>query len=91
MLRGSATLFTESTAMPKALYVVIFSRNQWWVDFEGRAHGPYPNRETATEEGRQLARFAAHSGRGSEVLVPDELGRYRVVWDSANEPRTNAA
>jgi hypothetical protein len=77
--------------MPKALYVVIFSREQWWVDFEGRAHGPYASRESAAEEGRQLARFSAHSGRGSEVLVPDDRGRYRVVWESANEPHTAAA
>jgi hypothetical protein len=73
--------------MPKALYVAIYSREKWWVDLEGRAHGPYESLGEATEEGRQLARFSAHSGRASELLIPDERGRYRVVWDSENEPR----
>ena len=72
--------------MPKALYVAILSREKWYVDFEGKAHGPYQSLEEATEEGRQLARFCAHSGRASEVLIPDERGRYRVVWASENEP-----
>ena len=76
--------------MPKALYVAIFSREKWWVDFEGRAHGPFESLGEATEEGRQLARFSAHSGRPSELLVPDERGRYRVVWASEHEPHAEA-
>jgi hypothetical protein len=72
--------------MAKALYVVIFSRQAWWVDLEGTAQGPYPSLQDATEEGRQLARFCAHAGRPAEVLIPDERGHYRVVWDSDNEP-----
>jgi hypothetical protein len=71
--------------MSKALYVVIRSREKWWVDFEGRAYGPFSAMHEATDEGRQLARFSAHSGRPSEVLVPDERGHYRVVWDSNKE------
>lgn len=77
--------------MARALYVVIFSREKWWVDFEGKAHGPYETMSAATEEGRALARYAAHSGRISEVLVPDERGRYQVVWTSDNEPHASHA
>jgi hypothetical protein len=76
--------------MSKALYVVILSREKWWVDFEGKAHGPHTTKDAATDEGRQLARICAHSGRESEVLVPDETGRYRVVWDSLNEPHAGS-
>lgn len=71
--------------MARALYVVIFSRDRWWVDFEGRAHGPFDTRELAAAEAKQLAQFAAHSGRSSEVLVPDDTGRHRVFWESAIE------
>jgi hypothetical protein len=71
--------------MSRALYVVILSRDSWWVDFEGKAHGPFPTREVATSEAKQLAQFSAHSGRASEVLVPDDTGRHRVVWESAYE------
>lgn len=68
--------------MAKALYLVIQSRGSWWVDFEGKASGPYTSRETAALEGRSLARFQAHSGREAEVLVPDEQGKYWIIWSS---------
>jgi hypothetical protein len=73
--------------MARALYVVILSRSAWWVDFEGKAYGSFVSREAAADEARHLARFSAHSGRDSEVLVPDDTGRHRVVWSSAQEPR----
>ena len=73
--------------MASALFVVILSRSDWWVDFEGKAHGPFASREDAADEARHLAQFSAHSGRESEVLVPDDSGRYRVVWASAQEPQ----
>lgn len=69
--------------MAKALYLVIHSRDNWWIDFEGKAHGPYASRENAALEAQSLARFQAHSGRAAEVLVPDEQGKYWVVWSSA--------
>ena len=68
--------------MAKALYIVIFSQGKWWVDFEGRAHGPHPTREVAALEARNPAQFSAHMDRPCEVLVPDAGGRYWVVWDS---------
>lgn len=71
--------------MSRALYVVILSRESWWVDFEGKATGPFPSKEAATIEAHHLAQFSAHSGRPSEVLTPDEYGRHRVVWASAVE------
>ena len=71
--------------MARALFVVIFSRDRWWVDIEGKAHGPFTTRDLAAAEAKQLAQFAAHSGRSSEVLVPDDTGRHRVVWESAIE------
>ncbi len=65
-----------------ALYIVIESRGKWWVDFEGRAHGPHDTREAAAIEARNQAQFAAHMDRPSEVLVPDNNGKFWVVWNS---------
>jgi len=65
-----------------ALYIVIRSQGGWWVDFEGRAHGPHDTREAAALEARNQAQFMAHMGRPSEVLVPDDKGKYWVVWNS---------
>lgn len=85
--------------MPSLLYVVIESCGKWWVDLEGKAYGPYASKTQAIEEGRSLARFAAHSGKHSELLAQNDHGRYIVLWDSVNEPhaaseyhrKTNAA
>ena len=71
--------------MAKALYLVIHSRGDWWVDFEGKAHGPFSSRENAALEARSLARFQTHTGRHSEVLVPDEHGKYWVIWSSLHD------
>ena len=84
--------------MPSSLYVVIESMGKWWVDLEGKSHGPYASKAIAIDEGASLARFAAHSGKHSELLAQNETGRYVVLWDSAKEPhvardsrRTSAA
>ena len=68
--------------MATALYIVIQSRGKWWIDFEGRAHGPFDKREAAALEARNQAQFTAHMNRPSEVLVPDGNGKYWVVWNS---------
>jgi hypothetical protein len=67
-----------------ALYIVIQSRGKWWVDFEGRAHGPHDTREAAALEARNQAQFTAHMNRPAEVLVPDTEGKFWVVWNSRN-------
>ena len=69
-------------ALTTALYIVIESRGKWFVDFEGRAHGPHDTREAAAMEARNQAQFSAHMNRQSEVLVPDAEGKYWVVWNS---------
>ena len=68
--------------MATALYIVIQSQGKWWVDFEGRPHGPHPSREVAALEARNQAQFMAHMDRPSEVLVPDGYGKYWVIWNS---------
>ena len=77
--------------MARALFVVILSRNSWWVDFEGKAYGPFASREHAAEEARDLAQYSPHSGRESEVLVPDDSGRHRVAWTSGDEPQSGGS
>lgn len=68
--------------MAKALYIVIQSGGKWWVDFEGRGHGPHDTREQAAFEARNQAQFMAHMERPSRVLVPDTHGKYWVIWNS---------
>ncbi len=70
--------------MAKALYLVIRSQENWWVDFEGTARGPFESRETAALEARNLARSQVDD-RDAEVLVPDGEGRYWVIWSSRHD------
>jgi hypothetical protein len=70
---------------PTAMYIVLRSRGAWWVDFEGKSHGPYRSREDAAVEAGDLARIAAHAGRRSQVQIPDDDGRYRMAWQSGND------
>jgi hypothetical protein len=77
--------------MSKALFLVIRSRENWWVDFEGAAEGPFASRENAALEARSMARFKAHTGREAEVLVPDEQGKYWVIWSSLYETEAGRA
>ncbi len=74
--------FAAGSGVTTALYIVIQSRGKWYVDFEGKAHGPHETREAAALEARNQAQFSAHMNRPSEVLVPDADGRYWVVWNS---------
>ncbi len=75
--------------MGKALFLVIQSRDEWWVDFEGKSYGPFGSRQNAALEARSLARFQMHTGQQSEVLVPDESGKYWVIWSSAHDNRAD--
>lgn len=52
------------------------------MDFEGRGHGPHDTREGAALEARNQAQFMAHMNRPAEVLVPDDEGKFWVVWNS---------
>jgi hypothetical protein len=66
-----------------AIYIVLHIRDTWWVDFEGRCHGPYESKEAAAAEAADLAQYTAlHVGRRSEVRVPDDSGHYWAVWQS---------
>jgi hypothetical protein len=70
--------------LAKALYIVLKSRGKWWVDFEGRSHGPHETPEQAALEARNQAQFMGHMERPARVLVPDSHGKYWVIWDSEN-------
>jgi len=74
--------------MATALFIVIQSRGKWWVDFEGRSHGPHDTIESAALEARKQAMFQAGLGRPSEVLVPDGSGKYWTVWNSRKAAQT---
>jgi hypothetical protein len=73
--------------MARAIYIVLHSRHRWWVDFEGRAFGPFTSKEIARTEAISMARFMGSTGRQTEVRVPDETGRWWMEWESDPDHR----
>ncbi|MEQ1769983.1 MAG: DUF2188 domain-containing protein [Devosia sp.] len=68
--------------MATTLYVVIMSRGKWFVDVEGSSHGPYETRASAALEAKKLAEYMVSPTAPAEVIVPDEDGKFWVIWDS---------
>ena len=58
--------------MARAIYLVLQSRERWWVDIEGKSFGPFATRDRAVLEAIDMARFMAHTGRETEVRVREE-------------------
>lgn len=68
--------------MATAIYIVLFARDAWWIDLDGKAEGPFPTRQLATEEA--LARATATSSRGgrSEVRLSAPGHENELVYQS---------
>jgi hypothetical protein len=61
--------------------VVVRSRGEWWVDCEGKSFGPFPDPDAAAKTAVRYAEIFNDADRQSQVWMPDEHGRYRVVWE----------
>jgi hypothetical protein len=66
--------------MKTCWFTVIESRGRWWIDCEGKAYGPMPNREEAAHFARLVAETYGPADREAMVWVPDEKGRHRLFW-----------
>lgn len=55
--------------MPTAIYIVLFARDAWWVDLDGRSHGPYETCEQAKAEAMARATETSRGGGRSEVRL----------------------
>jgi hypothetical protein len=71
--------------MPSALFIVIFARNKWWIDLNGKTKGPFLSKDSAELEAVNLASsFAAKGGRAEvQVAVPGE--KNHIVYQSAGQ------
>ena len=68
--------------MTTAMFIVIFARDKWWIDLNGKAKGPFLSRESAELEAINLASSFARDGRRAEVQVAEPGQRNRIVWQS---------
>jgi hypothetical protein len=71
--------------MTTAIFIVIFARNKWWIDLNGKARGPFLSRESAELEAINLATSFAKDGRRAEVQVAEPGQKNHIVWQSAEQ------
>lgn len=74
-----------SSPKTHCLYIVIPYRNRWWVDCEGKAHGPFSSQEMAGRSAIEIARIFGESDRPWQVLSRGENGRFTVIADSQTD------
>ena len=65
-------------ALTTALYIVIQSRGKWFVDFEGRAHGPHDTREAAA---MGFAKIILPHSNATEIRADLEIIPVRRIED----------
>jgi hypothetical protein len=69
------------------LYIILRSLEKWWVDCEGREHGPFTTQEAAGRSALEIARIFGDIERPWEVLSKGEDGFYRVIGSSLQDRR----
>ena len=77
--------------MSTAIYIVIFSYGQWWVDLEGKATGPFSNAEIAMSGAVSMASADARAGRRSEVRVSGPGHHNEIIYQSPNKSAVTRA
>ena len=60
-------------------FIVIQANGKWWVDNEGHAFGPFPNKQMAAEQAREYAQKLGDPQRRSLVYWPDDNGKPVLV------------
>lgn len=60
-------------------FIVIRANEQWWVDNEGHAFGPFPTREIAALEALDFARTLGDPSRLSQIYWPSDDGKLKLI------------
>jgi hypothetical protein len=68
--------------MTTAIFIVIFARNKWWIDLNGKSKGPFVTRDGAEQEAIALAKGFAQDGRRAEVRVAEPGQKNHLLWQS---------
>ena len=70
---------------PTAFYIVIYSGMKWWVDFEGQALGPFPDKEAAAREAVRAAKAPSPDARPFEIWIALPEGLQRLGPSTTRE------
>ena len=70
--------------MKTCWFLIIQSRDLWWVDCEGKSYGPFKTMGEARSNAICFAEIFADPPRGSQVFAPDETGRLTMIWNGGS-------
>lgn len=71
--------------MKTNIYIVILSRDSWWIDLDGESEGPFGSLEAAIEHATELAEGVASGGGRSEVRVIGPGHDNTLIYQSAKK------
>ena len=60
-------------------FIVIRSRDAWWVDNEGHSFGPFDDREEAAKHAIEYARQFRDQKRVSQIYWPNSDGKQTML------------
>ena len=66
-------------------FLVIKVNSQWWVDCEGKAYGPFEEKEMAITNAIRFAEIFGDVSRECQVWAPDDEGRMRQISSARPE------
>jgi len=81
-------------SMKTRLFIVIESQGNWWVDCEGKAYGPLPNRDGAIQHALKIAETFTDSERQPQVWTTTPGERPTMIWagpEGARDGRESVA
>jgi len=73
--------------MASVLFLVLKSREKWWVDMEGQSLGPFETSEMATFAAIDAARTRGGINvRERQVYVEQPGRKFTMIWSSSHPP-----
>jgi hypothetical protein len=73
-------VYQKETAMAIAQYIFKTSEGQWWINHDGKRHGPYATQQSAMNLAVKTAQKAGIAGRSTRVFVQGRDGKFRTEW-----------
>jgi hypothetical protein len=65
---------------------IFESQGQWWINYEGKRHGPYATQLSAMNLAIKTAQKASMAGRNTRVFVQGKDGKFKTEWASGKDP-----
>jgi hypothetical protein len=71
--------------MKTSIYIVIYARDQWWIDLDGEADGPFGALDAAIRMAVERASAKSREGGRSEVRVMGPGHDNAMVYQSQSK------